>query len=94
MAREISRGTCIRSQCSEPAYFKRLCKLHFRQVEPDAHVRDYRWTWNIVESFEGVVRATSEEEALRLVRQGVVAGSRTVIGPKPINIELVETTEC
>lgn len=94
MAKAISRGTCIKPQCTEPAFFKRLCKLHFRQQEPQTDVKDYQFTWNVIESFEGVVRATSEEQALKLVKSGIAAGTRTVLGPKPVNIELVDTIEC
>lgn len=59
-----------------------------------SEVRDYCFTWNIIETFEGTVRATSEEEALKLVKNGIASGQRTVIGPKPCNIELVGINEC
>jgi len=94
MVKTVSRGTCINQGCFEPAFYKRLCRLHFSQLAPSTVVKDYCFTWNIIDSYEGVVRASSEAEALKLVKSGVAAGQRTVLGPKPCNIELVETREC
>lgn len=94
MPQTINRGTCISSGCLKSAFFKRLCKPHLAEKYPDLIVRDYQFTWNIIESFEGVIRATSQEEALKLVKSGVAAGTRRVIGPKPVNIELTDTKEC
>lgn len=94
MVKAINRGTCVKSQCMEPAFFKRLCRAHFRQDAGSVDVRDYAFTWNVIESFEGTVRATSQDEALKLVKAGIAAGNRTVLGPKPCNIELVGTSEC
>lgn len=94
MARNVNRGTCISGQCLEPAFFKRLCRLHYSEEKGCKVVKDYSFKWNVIESFEGVVRATSEAEALKLVKAGIAAGSRTVLGPKPCNIELVDTHEC
>lgn len=94
MAKAINRGTCVKPDCLEEAYFKRLCRLHYSQDKGSKPVKDYCFTWNVLDKFEGVVRATSEKEALRLVASGVAAGSRIVIGPKPCNIELVDIREC
>lgn len=59
--------------CEEESWFKRKCKLHYLRDNPDATVREYRFTWNTVEKFEGCIRATSEEEAFKLAENGVIA---------------------
>jgi hypothetical protein len=94
MVRVINRGTCIKAGCTDEAFFKRLCRSHYRLEAGSGDVKDYCFTWNVIESFEGTVRATSEDEALRLVKAGIAAGSRTVLGPKPCNIELIGINEC
>lgn len=74
--------------------FKRLCPAHYAGEYPKETVRDYRFSWAIVESFEGVVRATTEAEARRMVERGMVAALRLNPQQKPEQIELLETSEC
>lgn len=94
MPRNISRSICIRPGCHESSYFKRLCKAHYQQEHPGLVVREFRFRWNLVEQFEGSIRGTTREEALRLVEKGIVAGKRTTFDQKPQNVELLEDKEC
>lgn len=91
--KKIPRSICIRLGCHDISLFKRLCPAHYAAEYPDQPVSDYRFTWSIVESFEGVVRATTEAEARRMVERGIVAGLRLNPHGMPEDIELLETLD-
>lgn len=79
MPRHITRSLCMERGCEEESWFKRKCKAHYLRDNPGATIREYRFTWNTVESFEGSVRAASEEEAFRLAERGVIAPKRRAV---------------
>lgn len=94
MPRSIAKTACIKEGCIETSFFRRLCKPHYEEAHPGEIVYEFRFRWNIVETFEGSIRAKSREEALRLARNGIVAGKRIVFDQKPDDLRLLDEKRC
>jgi len=93
---DISRTSCVHASCTEPVWFRRLCKAHHRAKHPDEKIREYCFRWELVEEFTGAVRSDSRENALDMVKRGVIKGRKEVSAsniPLPSRIECVKEME-
>lgn len=96
MARKLPTAVCYRDNCNDLSFFKRYCPVHYKQKFNNQPVYQYRFSWTVVQKFEGSIRAWSREEAQKLAEEGAIAGTLLNFMDKPIEVELLseEQIEC